>query len=413
VLDFARLPLDEQIPYFQEVANRRGLSRLIVEKDFWVCFSLCLLFSTRALEEKLVFKGGTSLSKVFGIIQRFSEDIDLSVDPGWLGFGGENRPDAARARSQFEKRWKKLNDACAAAVDQKVRTALELAIQAVLGPTRDGSPYLIFKLELGSLTDQRPIGNHTITPWVAEEFPALFTAPTCRVVALEIERTFWEKVTILHTEYYRPVEKPMRSRFSRDCYDVCRMAAHPAGERAMKDLDLLARVVRHKRTYFYSAWANYATAKPGSLRLVPPAHRLADLKADYQQMQEMFTEPPPPFGDAMKSDRIKNWPKAERPREKLLAEGAEKQTDANLLAAILRVGRGTFKKGEAGQNAQALARVLLKDFCGLKGLDRATIQELLQAPGLSAASVESSRLSPAISVCASSESAGRSLLRFS
>ena len=115
----------------------------------------------------------------------------------------------------------------------------------------------------------------------------------------------------------------------------------------------------------------------------------------------------------MKSDRIKNWPKAERPREKLLAEGAEKQTDANLLAAILRVGRGTFKKGEAGQNAQAHARVLLKDFCGLKGLDRATIQELLQAPGLSAASVESSRLSPAISVCASSESAGRSLLRFS
>jgi DNA repair protein RadC len=115
----------------------------------------------------------------------------------------------------------------------------------------------------------------------------------------------------------------------------------------------------------------------------------------------------------MKFDRIKNWPKAERPREKLLAEGAEKQTDANLLAAILRVGRGTFKKGEAGQNAQALARVLLKDFCGLKGLDRATIQELLQAPGLSAASVESCRLSPAISVCASSESAGRSLLRFS
>jgi len=333
VLDFARLPLDERIPYFQEVANRRGLSRLIVEKDFWVCFSLCLLFSTRALEEKLVFKGGTSLSKVFGIIQRFSEDIDLSVDPGWLGFGGENRPDAARTRSQFEKRWKKLNNACAAAVDQKIRPALEQAIQAALGPTRDGSPYLIFKLdeqtqspilvfryptvepdrpgyvhpqvklELGSLTDQRPIGNHTITSWVAEEFPALFTAPTCRVVALEIERTFWEKVTILHTEYYRPVEKPMRSRFSRDCYDVCRMAAHPAGERAMKDLDLLAHVVRHKRAYFYSAWANYDTAKPGSLRLVPPAHRLADLKADYQRMQEMFTEPPPPFDDLLRQLR--------------------------------------------------------------------------------------------------------------
>ncbi|MDD5707684.1 MAG: DNA repair protein RadC [Kiritimatiellae bacterium] len=89
----------------------------------------------------------------------------------------------------------------------------------------------------------------------------------------------------------------------------------------------------------------------------------------------------------MKSDRIKNWPKEERPREKLLAEGAEKQTDANLLAVILRVGRGTFKKGETGQSAQALAHAILDDFSGLKGLDRATVQELLAAPGLSDAKV--------------------------
>ena len=214
MLEFARLPLDQRVPYFQEVANRRGLTRLIVEKDFWVCFSLRLLFSTPALADKFVFKGGTSLSKVFGIIKRFSEDIDLSVDPDWLGFGGENRQDAAKSRSQFEKRWKKLNDACAAAVDEKVRPTLEKAIQDTLGPAPDLAHYLAFKLdeqthspvltfryptteparpgyvhpqvklELGSLTDQRPIGNHTVTPWVAEEFPALCAAPACRVVAL-------------------------------------------------------------------------------------------------------------------------------------------------------------------------------------------------------------------------------------
>jgi hypothetical protein len=125
------------------------------------------------------------------------------------------------------------------------------------------------------------------------------SSPACRVVALEIERTFWEKVTILHTEYHRPPEKPMRSRLSRDCYDVCQMAAHPAGQRAMKDLDLLARVVDHKRTYFQSAWARYDAARPGSLHLVPPDHRLAGLKADFQQMQPMFTEPPPPFDEIL------------------------------------------------------------------------------------------------------------------
>ena len=95
----------------------------------------------------------------------------------------------------------------------------------------------------------------------------------------------------------------MRSRFSRDCYDVCMMAAQPNGQRAVKDLDLLERVVRHKRMYFQSAWAHYGEAKPGSLRLVPPEHRLADLKADYQQMQEMFTEQPPPFDDILRQLR--------------------------------------------------------------------------------------------------------------
>ena len=333
MLEFARLPLDERIPYFQEVANRRSLTRLIVEKDFWVCFSLHLVFSTPSIADKFVFKGGTSLSKVFGVIKRFFEDIDLSVDPTWLGFGGEDQPDAASSRSQFEKRWKKLNETCAAVVDRKIRPALEEATQAALGQTRDKSPYLVFnldeqtnspvltfryptveperpgymhpqvRLELGSLTDQRPIGDHTVTPWVAEEFPTLFTVPTCCVVALGVQRTFWEKATILHAEYHRPAEFPMRSRLSRDYYDVCQMAEHSDGQRAMKDVDLLERVVRHKRTYFRSTWAHYEAAKPGSLRLVPPEHRLADLKADYQRMQEMFIEPPPPFDNILQKVR--------------------------------------------------------------------------------------------------------------
>jgi predicted nucleotidyltransferase component of viral defense system len=101
MLEFARLPLDQRVPYFQEVANRRGLTRLIVEKDVWVCFSLRLLFSTPALADKFVFRDGTSLSRVFGIIKRFSEDIDLSVDPDWLGLGEENRPAAAKSRSKL------------------------------------------------------------------------------------------------------------------------------------------------------------------------------------------------------------------------------------------------------------------------------------------------------------------------
>ena len=89
----------------------------------------------------------------------------------------------------------------------------------------------------------------------------------------------------------------------------------------------------------------------------------------------------------MKSDRIKNWPEEERPRERLLAEGADKLTEAELLAIILRVGQGTFKKGVLGQNASDFARTLLKDFNGLRGLDRAHVQDLLKVPGLGPAKV--------------------------
>lgn len=89
----------------------------------------------------------------------------------------------------------------------------------------------------------------------------------------------------------------------------------------------------------------------------------------------------------MKSDRIKNWPKAERPRERLLAEGTDKLTDAELLAIILRVGQGTFKEGIRGQNATDFARTILKEFKDLRGIDRAHVQDLLKVPGLGPAKV--------------------------
>ena len=89
----------------------------------------------------------------------------------------------------------------------------------------------------------------------------------------------------------------------------------------------------------------------------------------------------------MKSNRIKNWPVKERPRERLIAEGPERLTDAELLAIILRVGRGTFKKGVPGQNAKDFAKELLTEYKGLRGLDRMHREDLLKVPGLSKAKV--------------------------
>ena len=285
MIDFAVLPLEERATYLEEVANRRGVSRLIIEKDFWVCFLLRMIFSLPGLADKLVFKGGTSLSKVYGIIKRFSEDVDLSLSPEWLGFGGEQSPDRASTRSQLAKRCKRLEQACISAVEDFVRPTLERAITEAIGkgPSHTGylvfevdsqtnSPVLVFhypteepdsqgyirpqvKLELGALTDQRPADTHKVASWVAEEFPEAFKDPYFEVVALAAERSFWEKATILHAEYHRPSESPMRTRLSRDCYDVVLMSAHESGQRALPDSALLKRVVEHKRTFFRSSWA--------------------------------------------------------------------------------------------------------------------------------------------------------------
>jgi len=331
MLEFARLTPAEREPYFTQAAARRGMRALVVEKDFWVCFMLRALFHHPALAGRLVFKGGTSLSKVYRVIQRFSEDVDLSLDPGWLGFTADRDPDTAESRSEIARQFGQLMEACAAKVQGELLGVLETAMVEALGPIRAGatyleyrtdprtrSPLLLFrypslhpgdspggirsqvKLELGSLTDQRPVGAHTVTPWVAEDFPQVFREPTAPVVALEAERTFWEKATILHAEYHRPPDKPLRERFSRDCYDVFCMARHETGNRAMTDTALLAKVAWHKQRYFRTSWSNYQAAKPGTLKLVPPQTRLRELRSDYERMQEMFFSTPPALDEILR-----------------------------------------------------------------------------------------------------------------
>jgi hypothetical protein len=154
-------------------------------------------------------------------------------------------------------------------------------------------------MEFGSLTDQRPTGTHAITPFVAELAPDVFDDFRAEVVALEIERTFWEKATILHAEYHRPAAQAMRDRFARHYADFAALWKHPGGRAAAARLDLLARVRIHKARFFASSWANYDTAVPGTLRFTPPDARLAELRRDYAAMEPMFLSPPPHFDEVI------------------------------------------------------------------------------------------------------------------
>ena len=320
-LSFLDLQPQERRLYIEQAAVRRNVSAVVIEKDFWVCWLLGILFGSE-FSGSLVFKGGTSLSKVFGVIERFSEDIDLSLAPEFLQL-----PEAGTSRNQASKWMKRAEDACGVAVQKQIAPVLEAAVETVLGK-RGGtwfefltdpatnSPVLLFhypstqpsgfdylkrsvKLEFGSLTDQQPAGRHPVRPWVAEILPAAFPDWKCEVVSLEVERSFWEKATILHTEYHRPPEKPTPDRFSRHYADTAALARHPSAAKAIEQHDLRNRVVAWKGQFFGSKWANYDLAKPGTFRLVPPVERLPALRRDYQAMSEMYLSAPATFDEVL------------------------------------------------------------------------------------------------------------------
>jgi hypothetical protein len=325
---FATLGAQERRTVFEEFQLREGVSAVIVEKDFWVVWLLAQIFQTPALGGHAVFKGGTSLSMVFGAIARFSEDIDLGIHPEALGWS-EVELEAASKNAWTERLRPKLEADCARHVEQHWLPALESVAVKVLGPAADGrtwlryqldeasrSPVLLFdypgalprgvdyiarsvKVEFGSLADQRPTGGHPVRAMVAQLMPDAFADFRSEVVALEIERTFWEKATILHAEYHRPAEKPQPARYARHYADFAALWRHPSGPDCARQLDLLERVRLHKARFFASSWASYATAVPGTLRLAPPDSRLAELRADYAAMRPMFIHEPLAFDEML------------------------------------------------------------------------------------------------------------------
>lgn len=229
----ARLPASDRAALFGETGAGRGVANTIIEKDFWVCWTLKRLFGLpKNAAASLIFKGGTSLSKAFGIIRRFSEDIDLSFDRADLGYTGDRDPEQ---EGISRKKAGRLIDDLAGDVERHIADrllpALRAAIVEELGePQNDewtltideadaqtlsfhypialpaaeyqGMAYITprVKLELGARGDPWPIETKVIHPYAAEDFPDFFEDPDTAVTVLSARRTFWEKATALHAE---------------------------------------------------------------------------------------------------------------------------------------------------------------------------------------------------------------------
>jgi predicted nucleotidyltransferase component of viral defense system len=317
----AALSTAERIELFQESANKRGVRREIIEKDFWVCWTLKHLFQLPDLGSHLIFKGGTSLSKIFHAIERFSEDIDISIDRAYLGFEGEKDPENIESRSKQKKTIDKLRDACGTKVNEEILPQLLAAVEGKLGPPVNGdqqrwnitpheedpdgqslvlsyptdveqgvveeNPYVkpSVLIEFGAREDHWPAKEFPITPYAAEDFPQYFEEPSHPLKVLAAERTFWEKATLLHSEYHRPEEKATADRISRHYYDLHELSKSEFAERSLAQLDLLHHVVEHKKIFFSRASDKYDEALRGQLHMVPVEARLAALRRDYEKMQ--------------------------------------------------------------------------------------------------------------------------------
>jgi hypothetical protein len=313
---------------FTETARRIGMDAVIIEKDFWVCWTLQELFRLPQIGEHLIFKGGTSLSKVFKVIQRFSEDIDVSIDRAFLGFGGANEPEKGTSNKDKQRRIEALGTACQQKITTGLHPALETAVQAKVraddqwslrvdkedpdgqnllfdypssfAPNAVGYIRRAVKIEPGARADHWPCETKSVTPYVAEAFAQGFKEPSCAIKVLAVERTFWEKATILHAEFHRPSDKATPERFSRHYCDFHELIRKGVDRTAMAKPELLTRVAEHKHLFFKSSWAKYGEATRGSLRIAPPELRLKALRDDYAKMQQMFFGEPPSFDDIVR-----------------------------------------------------------------------------------------------------------------
>lgn len=314
------LPSDQRAEVFNEAGLTLGLPAYYVEKDFWVCWVLELLFGHAQMGPHLTFRGGTSLSKGWQLIDRFSEDVDLAMSRAWVDPELPNPSDKGITSAQRDRRLKRLRQACRTTIHNVVAPHLRQAA-AELGDgarvdapnlEKDRDPFVIelhyptggleapgyyhrevVKIELSGRADDWPQEDRAIRPLVADAFPNLGTWAPLSIACVTPARTFWEKASLLHERYAQGDEVALGARQARHLYDLVRLWEHVKDEAGLAGL--FDGVKLHRKTFFNYGQVDYDLLAPSDLRLVPPEDQVAAWRNDYHAMQPMFIGQPPAF----------------------------------------------------------------------------------------------------------------------
>lgn len=317
-IDFYTIDKTEKKAIFQAIATEMGMKPFAVEKDWWVSRTLEIIFQMD-IAKHLVFKGGTSLSKAWKLINRFSEDIDLAIDKEFFeGYNGDiSRTQINKLRKEagthttgkfFEElkeefRKKGFNDLNFKFIDtgesdQDPRVIEIFYPNIITSPSEYVLPRV--QLEIGCRSLREPFSMKAIGALVDEVYADRdFALPLFEVPAVNPERTFLEKLFLLHEEFHRPAEKMRVDRLSRHLYDVYQLTKAEISGKAINDKELYETIVAHRYKFSRVSDVDYNNHNPKTLNPIPIPEVIGEWKADYAKMLEdmIYKEQKPNFGD--------------------------------------------------------------------------------------------------------------------
>jgi hypothetical protein len=318
-INFNDITRNEKENIFQQISNQYGLPPFAVEKDWWVVQTLSVIFNMEVAQH-LVFKGGTSLSKAWNLIERFSEDIDLAIDREFLGYQGElsknQRTKLRKAASEylfehffpdlqkrfiengFEHNDFEILEAKDSDEDPRI---IVINYPNVISPPGYMQPKV--QIEIGCRSLREPFTYRTFGSLVDVSYSnAEFACDPITVPAVNPERTFLEKIFLLHEEFHRPPEKKRVERLSRHIYDVVKLSKTSFAEKALSSQELYEKIVEHRYKFTRVGGINYNLLQPQTIDPVPVSEVINAWRADYNRMMEqiIFEENPPSFDQIMK-----------------------------------------------------------------------------------------------------------------
>lgn len=314
---FLLLDVREQSQIYRALAPQLSRSPAVLEKDVWVCWVLQTLFAMPG-RLPMAFKGGTSLSKVFRAIARFSEDVDITLD--YRGLDSALDP---FAEGVSRNRLKKFSEELKSFVRDHIHGVVAPHFQERLAAEFDADTFRLeisddgeqlrvhyptvleapgnymgnsILIEFGGRNITEPNEEHEVEPDIAAHVANL-DFPRSQVSVLSLTRTFWEKATLIHVECQRGEFRANTERLSRHWYDLAMLADLTLGQAALAHRDLLTDVVKHKKVFYNASYANYDACLAGQLRLIPDKAILTPLRDDFQRMISagMFIGEPPAF----------------------------------------------------------------------------------------------------------------------